>query len=408
MYSIPSSTPKNPPVIKCAIYTRVSTDSQVDVVFNSCEAQEDRIRSFVASQDNFQVVQAYSDAGYTGANMNRPALKQMLAAIQSRQVDMVITYKIDRLTRSPRDFYELIELFEKNGASFISVTERFDTSTPSGRLLRNIMLTFAQFERELASERVKDKVVQRVKRGLYHGGHPPFGYRAENRALVVDPPRDSIVKKIFEMYVETRSIRKIARYLKEKKVFSRKGKTFCDSTIWNVLRKQVYTGKVVHKGNVFPGQHAPIISEELFKHVQGLIKNTPRFHTESHDHLPFAGIVHCGECGSVMSVAYTNKPSKNGKKRYYYYRCTKVNNEGWRACSTQQTSAERLHESAYNNLLRVSLDADYLKNLVFSMKNQTPHPGANYVEPPAHFEAFSPETLEKSLKAFIKASARKT
>jgi site-specific DNA recombinase len=395
-------------MINCAIYTRVSTDSQADVAFNSCEAQEDRIRSFIDSQQGFVVAKVYSDPGYSGANLNRPALRQMLADIQAGHINMVITYKIDRLTRSPRDFYELIDLFEKNGASFISVTERFDTSTPSGRLLRNIMLTFGQFERELASERVKDKVIQRVNRGLYHGGHPPFGYKAENAALVLDPPRDATVKKIFEMYVESRSIRKIARWLREKKVFSRKGKSFCDSTIWNVLRKEVYTGKVVHKGKVFPGKHPAIVSEELFNHVQRLIKETPRFHTESHDQLPFAGIVRCGECGSVMSVAYTDKKAKTGKKRYYYYRCTKVNNEGWAACSTQQVSAERLHESAYNNLLRVSMDADYLKNLVFSMKNKTLRPGANYVEPPAHFEAFTPEKLEKSLKAFMKGSARKT
>ena len=165
-------------ITHCAIYTRVSTDHQAEVEFNSCEAQEDRIRSFVASQEGFEVFKVYTDPGFTGANMNRPALKQLITDIRAGQIQMVITYKIDRLTRSPRDFYELIEFFESNNASYISVTERFDTSTPSGRLLRNIMLTFAQFERELASERVKDKVIQRVKRGMYHGGHPTIGYKA--------------------------------------------------------------------------------------------------------------------------------------------------------------------------------------------------------------------------------------
>jgi site-specific DNA recombinase len=408
MYSSSSSTPKNPTVIKCAIYTRVSTDSQVDVVFNSCEAQEDRIRSFIDSQDNFKVVQVYSDAGYTGANLNRPALKQMLAAIQSGQVDMVITYKIDRLTRSPRDFYELIELFEKNGASFISVTERFDTSTPSGRLLRNIMLTFAQFERELASERVKDKVVQRVNRGLYHGGHPPFGYRAENAALVFDPPRDAQVKSIFETYVKTHSIRAVLHMLKAKEVVSRKGNPFCDSAIWNMLRNEVYAGKIVHKGVAHPGCHPAIVSDAMFRHVQKMMGDAPRREVDSHAHLPFAGIIKCGECGSTMSVAFTNKGDGPARKRYYYYRCTRIGHRGWDACRTKQINADRLHGMVYNNLLRISMDTDYLKNLVFSLQNQTSRPGGSCDEPEGRFRDLTAENVQKGLTAFINSCARKT
>ena len=139
--------------MKIAIYTRVSTDTQADKEFNSCEAQEAKIGSFISSQENMDVYKVYSDQGFTGANIDRPALIEMLQDIQRGRIDLIISYKIDRLTRSPKDFYQLIELFEKHNVNFISVTERFDTSTPSGRLLRNIMLTFAQFERELISER---------------------------------------------------------------------------------------------------------------------------------------------------------------------------------------------------------------------------------------------------------------
>ncbi|MBL0350677.1 MAG: recombinase family protein [Elusimicrobia bacterium] len=241
---------------RCAIYTRVSTDMQAEVEYNSCEAQEDRIRAFMASQEGFEVFKVYSDPGYPGP-YNRPALQQLVGDVRAGEIDLVITYKIDRLTRSPRDFYQLIEFLEGHQASFISVTERFDTSTPSGRLLRNIMLTFAQFERELASERVKDKVIQRVHRGLYHGGHPPFGYRAENGALVLDPPRDVVVKRIFETYSETRSLQAAMKYLKKENILSRKGKPFCDSAIWYTLQKEVYTGKVVHKGKAYPGNTLP-------------------------------------------------------------------------------------------------------------------------------------------------------
>jgi len=143
---------------KCAIYTRVSTDNQAEVEFNSCEAQKEKILSFIKSQENMELFEVYSDPGFTGANTNRPALIKLIHDIKQNKVNVVISYKIDRLTRSPKDFYQLIELFEKHNVDFISVTERFDTSTPSGRLLRNIMLTFSQFERELISERTKDKM----------------------------------------------------------------------------------------------------------------------------------------------------------------------------------------------------------------------------------------------------------
>jgi site-specific DNA recombinase len=332
---------KEKKVIPCAVYTRVSTDMQAEVEFNSCEAQEDRIRAFVASQEGFEVFKVYTDPGFSGANMNRPGLKQLINDIRMGLVTMVITYKIDRLTRSPRDFYELIEFFEQHQASFISVTERFDTSTPSGRLLRNIMLTFAQFERELASERVKDKVIQRVNRGLYHGGHPPYGYRAENGALVLDPPRDAAVKRIFEQYVKTRSLRAVIHDLRERGIVSRKGKKFCDAAVWGMLKKEVYTGKVVHKGKAFPGQHPAIISNELFQHVHDLITKSPRRQPEAHSWMPFAGIVQCADCRSTMCVAYTNKRTKSGVRKYYYYRCAKVIHDGSTALKNLGASKPR-------------------------------------------------------------------
>ncbi|MFH1894569.1 MAG: recombinase family protein [Patescibacteria group bacterium] len=155
---------------QCAIYVRVSTDNQAEKEFSSCEAQEEKIKSFIASQNNWQVFKVYSDAGYSGANINRPALQQLLSDMKEGKIDFVLAYKIDRLTRSPKDFYQLIEVFEQSKIDFISITERFDTSTPAGRLLRNIMLTFAQFERELSSERTKDKMLERAKKGMANGG----------------------------------------------------------------------------------------------------------------------------------------------------------------------------------------------------------------------------------------------
>jgi len=187
---------------QCAIYTRVSTDIQAEKEFSSCEAQEEKNRSFIESQDNWQIFKVYSDAGYTGANTNRPALQELLEDIKQRKIDIVLAYKIDRLTRSPKDFYQLIEIFEQNNVSFISITERFDTSTPAGRLLRNIMLTFAQFERELTSERTKDKLLERVKKGMWNGGHTPYGYERKNKKLISNKKEAEIIRLIFETYLE--------------------------------------------------------------------------------------------------------------------------------------------------------------------------------------------------------------
>jgi DNA invertase Pin-like site-specific DNA recombinase len=260
---------------RCAIYTRVSTDMQAEKEFNSCAAQEARIRSFIESQEGFEVFKTYSDPGYTGANMERPDLQRLFQDVREKRVDMVITYKIDRLTRSPRDFYQLIELLEANGAGFISVTERFDTSTPAGRLLRNIMLTFAQFERELTSERIKDKFVQLAKKGMFIGGRTPFGYKLENGKLVLDPPRAEAVQMIFNTYAENRSLRAIQRLLKEKGILSTRGNEPTDTFVWHILRKRVYLGMVTHKGAAYPGQHPAIITEELFNHVHALLRAHP-------------------------------------------------------------------------------------------------------------------------------------
>ena len=223
----------------CAIYTRVSTDMQAEKEFSSCEAQEQKIRAFVKSQDNWQIYKVYSDAGYTGANTNRPALQELLENIKQNKIDIILSYKIDRLTRSPKDFYQLIEVFDKYNVDFISITERFDTSTPAGRLLRNIMLTFAQFERELASERTKDKMLERARKGMCSGGYAPFGYKKENKKLIINKKEAEIIRLIFETYLETGSSVKVYDFLKEKNIKNRQSKLFDRPTIAYLLRNLV-------------------------------------------------------------------------------------------------------------------------------------------------------------------------
>ncbi|MBL0349519.1 MAG: recombinase family protein [Elusimicrobia bacterium] len=406
--AVKTDAPEKQRPTRCAIYTRVSTDQQAELEYNSCEAQEDRIRSFIASQEGFVVGGVYTDPGYTGANTDRPGLRHAISDVQAGLIDMVIVYKIDRLTRSPRDFYQLIEVFEAHKVGFISVTERFDTSTPAGRLLRNIMLTFAQFERELSSERVRDKVVQRFKRGLYVGGCPAHGYKAEKGGLALDPPRDEEVRLIFETYVKTRSIRGVLRALKEKGIVSRKGNPFTDSTVWHMLKKRIYTGAVVHKGATHPGQHPAIISKELFDHVQEIISKGPRRGPDHSILLPYAGLISCEECGSSMTVAFTNKVTKRGQgRKYYYYRCSTIGHKGWNSCATKQIGADRFHETIQRNIHRISMDPDYLENLLFKVKIQTQSVDSAGYEPSRQEEGLTVQNVQNHLQGFLRICARK-
>ena len=335
--------------LKCAIYTRVSTDNQAEVEFNSCKAQEEKIKSFIKSQENLEIFNVYSDAGFTGANIERPAMQQMLSDIQQGKINLVISYKIDRLTRSPRDFYQLIELFEKHNVDFISVTERFDTSTPAGRLLRNIMLTFAQFERELTSERTKDKLLQRAQKGMWNGGNVPFGYKAENKKLRIAEQDAESVKEIFNSYITDQSTASIYQNLQGQNI------NLSKSRISSILRNPIYTGRLRYSGQNHTGNHEAIISDEIFDLTQALHKKKQR-NLRLYKNYPLAGLVQCEECGSFMTPCHTNKKSRGKMKRYYYYRCTSTFKKDWKNCNTKQVSANRLEDFIFDNLQRISLD----------------------------------------------------
>ncbi len=389
--------------MKCAIYTRVSTDNQAEKEFNSCEAQEAKIKSFIKSQEDMEVFKVYTDAGFTGANTNRPALGQMLLDIQDNKIDLVISYKIDRLTRSPRDFYGLIELFDKHDVDFFSVTERFDTSTPSGRLLRNIMLTFAQFERELTSERTKDKLFERAQKGLWNGGSVPFGYRAENKKLLINKKEAKIVSMLFDSYISSRSLAGAYDDLKNAGVTDRKGMPFSKSTIFFILRSPLYIGMIRYHDKVFQGVHEPIISEMIFNTAQTVHKEKP-FRMRLYKQFSLAGIIKCKNCDSFMTPCYTNKNNKDKMKRYYYYRCTKTLKRDWADCNTKQVSADRRESYVFETIERISQDTHYLDSLIFKLNNAPSGVRAGFKPPESCFEStkISPEIFAQTLQQFVK------
>jgi len=384
----------------CAIYTRVSTDMQAEKEFSSCESQEEKIKSFVNSQNNWQVYKVYSDAGYSGATLNRPAIQQLLSDLKKEKIDIVLVYKIDRLTRSPKDFYQLIEFFEQSKIDFISITERFDTSTPAGRLLRNIMLTFAQFERELTSERTRDKMLERSKKGMWNGGLVPYGYARQDKKLILNPKETEIIKSIFENYLETQSLSAVYKFLKGKGIKNRSGKNFSKTNIAHILRNVVYIGKVKNRDKIFQGIHTPIISEEIFALAQKIHKEKIK-NFRVYKNFLFGGLIQCEECKSKMTSCFTNKRDNGKLKRYYYYRCTSTLRQDWQTCSVKQVSAERLENFCLENLERISLDQNYIENLVFRLNNdfQTPRrTGYELMEP---CSKFSVETISSTLKFFL-------
>jgi len=390
---------------KVAIYTRVSTDSQAEVEFNSCEAQEAKIRAFISSQDSMEIYNVYSDQGYSGADTNRPALSDMMRDIQDGKINSIIAYKIDRLTRSPRDFYQLIEVFEQFNVSFISVTERFDTSTPSGRLLRNIMLTFAQFERELISERIRDKMLERAKKGLWNCGYAPYGYKRENKKLVPEPQEAFVVKQIFELFHSRGSTAVVYHQLKSEGITCRKGKLFDLSGISHILKNIVYIGKVPYHGQVYQGEHAPMITEELFNSIQGLHKEKVK-NSKVYNYSLFTGLVRCKECGSTMTFSFTNKNRMGPRVRYYYYRCSSINKRDRSFCGIRHVSMDRLDKFVVDNLSRIAADPYYLEGLMLKHK-QEGQPVLKRVEMRGSTSPMTSENVKSSMEKIIEAAKLK-
>ncbi len=299
----------------------------------------------------------------------------------------------------------IIELFEKHGVDFISVTERFDTSTPSGRLLRNIMLTFAQFERELASERTKDKMLQRAQKRMWNGGTIPFGYKTENKKLLINEKEAKTIRDIYEIFATIVSLSKVYNELKDNGITDRKGNTFSKTELDYILRNIVYTGKIKYTGKVFQGLHKPIISEELFNLTQDLRKKRKK-HVRVYKDYTLAGLVKCMECASFMTPCRTDKKKQRKLNRFYYYRCTKTFNREWNSCKTRQVNANRLEDYVFQNLERISIDKQYIDSLIFRLNN-TPSGDRTGLELTKESSKISPDIFGQTLQLFVKGISEK-
>src|SRR5712671_5846864 len=281
---------------RCAIYTRKSSEEGLEQEFNSLVAQREACEAFICSQrhEGWVLVRTrYDDGGFSGGNLERPALQRLLADIRAGRIDTVVVYKVDRLTRSLGDFARLVEIFDAQGASFVSVTQQFNTTSSMGRLTLNVLLSFAQFEREVTGERIRDKIAASKKKGMWMGGNVPLGYDASERTLVINPAEAETVRHIFGLYGELGCVRRVKEEadrlgLKTKRSTTahgteRGGKPFSRGHIYRLLSNPIYTGRIAHKGQPYPGQHPALIDTETWTAVRDQLATNATNHRRKAD-----------------------------------------------------------------------------------------------------------------------------
>ena len=311
--------------LRCAVYTRKSSEEGLDQEFNSLDAQREACEAYIASQKPegwVLVPDRYDDGGFSGGTLERPALKRLLADIEQGLVDVIVVYKIDRLSRSLMDFAKLVEAMETHGVTFVSVTQSFNTTTSMGRLTLNILLSFAQFEREVIGERIRDKVAASKARGMWMGGKVPLGYDVQNRKLAVNETEAERVRRIFELFVETGSGIETVRRLQAEGVTSKSGKLLDKGDVYKALNLRTYIGEVTHKGNVYRGEHDAIVPRDLWDRAHTVLQVSPRTRAaQNRQHAPalLKGLIF-GIDGRAMSPTHA---VKNGR-RYCYYVAQRV------------------------------------------------------------------------------------
>ncbi len=254
----------------CGLYTRVSSRNQADADYSSLETQRERLEAYCRSQENYTIYRVYEDGGYSADSLDRPALKEMLRDIREGKLNCVLAYKIDRLTRSVKDFHLLMDLFERCGVKFVSVTQSLDTQNPMGRLLRNVLLDFAQFEREMTADRTRDKMYQRAQKGLWNGGNVPYGYAAENKRLIFDTEEADRLRFIFHHFADAPSLARLRDELHRRGWYTRSGKPWSKMALDHILRNPIYCGLIRFNEDRFKGEHAALIEETLYKKVQSV------------------------------------------------------------------------------------------------------------------------------------------
>ncbi len=352
--------------LRCAIYTRKSTEHGLELEFNSLDAQREACEAYIKSQasEGWKVVpQRYDDPAYSGGNMDRPGLRRLLKDIDAGLIDVIVVYKIDRLTRSLADFAKLVEIFDARSVSFVAITQQFNTTTSMGRLTLNVLLSFAQFERELSSERVRDKIAASRKKGKWTGGSVPLGYECVDKRLVINEAEAKTVRMIFDRYLAQKSFQALTNELDGKGIVTKirrlKDKTvggirFTYGPLAYLLKNKTYLGQIGYKGSWFPGEHDPIIDRATFDSVQELLKtNSIERHRKRHDNRALLSGYVFDDRGNRMTPSFT---VKNGVRYPFYVSAAILKGRKCEAGSVARISATELEAAVGTALRSISSD----------------------------------------------------
>ncbi len=366
-----------PPVrrLRCAIYTRKSSEEGLEQEFNSLDAQREACAAYIASQRAegwIALPTEYDDGGFSGGTLERPALRRLQADIEAGLVDVVVVYKIDRLSRSLMDFSKLVEIFDRNAVTFVSVTQSFNTTTSMGRLTLNILLSFAQFEREVIGERIRDKFAASRKRGMWMGGWTPLGYDVVDRRLVVNEGEADLVRRIFARFLEIGSVTLLVRELQRQGATTKQGKPFDKGVLYKLLHNRVYIGEAVHKGLAYPGEHQGLIEPAMFERVQDILASSSRQRaaaTRRETPALLKGLIFT-EGGRAMTPTHTRK----GARLYRYYVSTDVVRGREKAATEPlaRLSADLVETATVREVLRLIRSPEIVAQTIEAVCTETP------------------------------------
>ncbi|MBP3954875.1 recombinase family protein [Gemmata sp. G18] len=364
--------------VRCAIYTRKSTEEGLEQEFNSLDAQREAGEAFVRSQagEGWALVpEKYDDGGYTGGNTDRPGLQKLMAHIDDGRIDCVVVYKVDRLSRSLLDFAQLMRTFETRTVAFVSVTQQFNTATSMGRLVLNVLLSFAQFEREIISERTRDKIAATRRKGKWAGGHPVLGYDIDpgGYKLTLNTAEAERVRQIFALYLEHGALVPVVAELERRQWTTKRwatrkgpergGKPFDRTNVYNLLTNPLYVGHVRYKDEVHAGEHPAIVDPGVFAAVQRALTRNGRTGgalVRNQFGALLKGLLRCGPCGCAMTPSHSTK----GTKRYRYYVCGHAQKRGYRACPSKSIPAEPIEGFVVERVRTVGRDPELLRQVL--------------------------------------------
>ncbi|WP_395660155.1 recombinase family protein [Aestuariivirga sp.] len=337
--------------LRCAVYTRKSSEEGLEQEFNSLDAQREACEAYIASQrsEGWVVVRdQYDDGGISGGTLERPALQRLLSDIEDGLIDVVVVYKIDRLSRSLMDFSKLVEVFDRNNVTFVSVTQSFNTTTSMGRLTLNILLSFAQFEREVTAERIRDKVKASRMKGIFMGGTPPYGYKPKDRKLVIDEAEAKNIRWIFSRFLEIGSATELAREVARRGIRTPRGNAMSKNFLYRMLNNRAYIGEAVHKGTGYAGEHERLIDQRTWEQVQSILQQSPRLrasNTRAETPALLKGLLF-GPDGAAFSPTHTRK----GDRLYRYYVSQTVLKHGAGKCAVARVPAAEIEAAVIDQI----------------------------------------------------------